>query len=517
MWAMEITGLGRDEERAARRTEARASGTNPRRSGTAALALAMAFGLGLLADRLLWAGPRGPGLAIWVLLLGGAALVLARRLRAPWIRAVAAWTGVAVAASAAAVLRDLPGTTLAMWLVVLTSGSMVLLRAGDVRLGSTRPFDHFLGLALVPGRAVAGALPLLRDVEVPEEASHRRLAGVVRGAVLALPLFFLFGGLFASADAGFDRYASRLAAIWSEDAIAHVVLTLSFAWISAGLLAGLRVGRLPEPLGGVTPPRFGAEETGTVLGLLVLLFLVFVGLQLGYLFGGRATIEATSGLTVAEYARRGFFELLVVGLVTIGVLLAGDALSTARRLFRVLAGVLVACVLVIFASAAQRLVLYTDAFGLTVDRITAAVVMAWLAVVFVLFAATALRERPSRFSSAAVVAGIVAAFALVAIDPGERAARSNLDRAAEDVRAADVSYLIGLGADAVPVLVSRLDELPAKGRCRVADELLGRWTDSDGSEAEPDDWRSWNAARTAARDAVRDRSSHLRAVAARCE
>lgn len=483
---------------------------------TASLALGLAFGLGLLADRLLWAGPRGPGFAIWVLLLGGAALVLARKLRVPWTRALAAWTGVAVAAAAAVVLRDVPVVTLAMWLVVVTSASMVLLRAGGVGPGSARPVDHLLGLALVPGRAAVGVLPLLRDVEVPREGTRRRLAGVARGAVLAIPLLFLFGGLFASADPGFDRYASRLVTIWSEELVAHVVLTVAFAWISAGLLAGLRVRRLPEPFAGVTPPRFGAEETGTVLGLLVLLFLVFVGFQLGYLFGGRATIEATSGLTVAEYARRGFFELMVIGLATTGVLLGVDALSTARRLFRALAGVLVSCVLVIFVSAGQRLALYTDAFGLTVDRITAAVVMAWLAVILVLFALTVLRERPAWFSSGAMVAGIVAAFALVAMDPGGRAARSILDRAAEDAHRPDVEYLMRLGADAVPTVVSRLDELPIEDRCRATGELLERWAGHQDADGARDDWRVWNAARAAAREAVRGSAGELARASSLC-
>ena len=142
------------------------------------------------------------------------------------------------------------------------------------------------------------------------------------------------------------------------------------------------------------------------LGLLALLFLTFGGFQLTYLFGGREVIEATSGLTVAEYARRGFFELMVVGLCTVGVLLVGDAVTTARRLFRVLATVLIVCVLVIFISAVQRLMLYTGEFGLTVDRITAASIMAWVAVVLVLFSMTVLRERPARFSTAALIAGI---------------------------------------------------------------------------------------------------------------
>lgn len=483
---------------------------------TASVALGLAAGLGLLADGLFPAGPVGPGFAIWILLLGGAAVVVARRADSAGLGAVAGWSAVAAAAGAAAVLRDTELVNMAMWLVLVTSASMVLLRAGGVRLWTTRPADHVLGLALVPARAAVGVVPLVGSVPPPGDSSRRRLVAVGRGAVLAAPLLLLFGGLFASADAGFNRYAVKMATVWSEDLLTHVVFVLAFGWIAAGLLSGVRAKRLPAPLSGFTPPRLGTEETAVVLGLLALLFMTFVGFQLGYLFGGREVIEATSGLTIAEYARRGFFELMVVGVATIGVLLAGDAVTTARRLFRWLAGVLVVCVLVILVSAVQRLMLYTDAFGLTVDRITAAVVMAWVAAVLVLFAATVLRERPDRFSSGAVVAGIVAAFALVMVNPGQMAARSNLDRTVASAGDADVAYLARLGADAVPIIVERIHELTPEAGCALGQTLLSRWADESDDARDDRDWRSWNAARAAARRAVGGSEAELMAVASGC-
>lgn len=491
------------------------SATNEREP-TAGFALGVAAVLGLLADRLFPAGPEGPGFAIWILLLGGAAVLVARRAASPGSAAVAGWSAVAAAAAAAMLLRDTEIVSLAMWLVLLASASMVLLGVGGVRLWATRPTDHVLGLALVPARAVVGVVPLLGDVRPPREPSRRRAAALARGALLAVPLVLLFGGLFASADAGFNRYAVKVATFWSEDMLTHLVFVLVFGWIAAGLLSGVRAERLPDPLSGFTPPRLGTEETGVVLGLLALLFLTFVGFQLGYLFGGREVIEATSGLTMSEYARRGFFELMLVGVATIGVLLAGDAVTTARRLFHWLAGVLIACVLIILASAVQRLMLYTDAFGLTVDRITAAVVMAWVAAVLLLLAATVLQERPRRFSSGAVIAGILAAFALVIVDPGAVAARSNLDRAAAGVRDADVAYLARLGADGVPSVLERIDELPPETRCDLREALLSRWADESNRARDNRDWRTWNASRAAARRALQASEADLAAVESGC-
>ena len=53
----------------------------------------------------------------------------------------------------------------------------------------------------------------------------------------------------------------------------------------------------------------GLIEVATLLISVDLLFLVFVWIQFAYLFGGQANITL-EGYTYAEYARRGFFELL---------------------------------------------------------------------------------------------------------------------------------------------------------------------------------------------------------------
>lgn len=483
----------------------------------AVLALVLAAVLGFLADRFFFPeGPQGPGFVLWIALLGGASLRVVRRSDPASVRAVAGWSAVSTVAAAAMTLRDIEIVIPMMWLVLLASASMVLLRASGVRLWSTRPIDHVLALAMVPARAAMGVVPLVVDLQPPPDSSRRRLGGFVRGALLAAPLLLVFGALFASADAGFNRSLVGLATFWSEDGLTHVLFVLGFGWIAAGLLSGVRARRLPDPLSGFPRPRLGAEETGVVLGLLALLFLTFVGFQVTYLFGGQAVIESTSGLTVADYARRGFFELLLVGMGTVGVLLIGDAVSTARRLFRALAVVLIVCVLVIFISAVQRLMLYTGEFGLTVDRITAAAIMAWVASVLVLFGMTVLRDRPARFSSAALIAGIATAFALVIMNPAHMAARSNLDRAVAGVREADVAFLTGLGGDAVPVILERIDELPALAQCALGDALLARWTPGAEEAADDGNWRTWNAGRAAARAALGFSRVRLEAAAASC-
>ena len=114
-----------------------------------------------------------------------------------------------------------------------------------------------------------------------------------------------------------------------------------FFWIAAGALRMALFGN-PLHLNAVdhSGGRLGIVEIATILGLLDALFLVFVVLQFPYFFGG------ASALGYAEYARRGFFELVTVAALVLPVLLAAHWLFNAQtpahaRLFNVLSGLLI--------------------------------------------------------------------------------------------------------------------------------------------------------------------------------
>ncbi|HUM71224.1 MAG TPA: DUF4173 domain-containing protein, partial [Chloroflexota bacterium] len=64
----------------------------------------------------------------------------------------------------------------------------------------------------------------------------------------------------------------------------------------------------------------GYIETITLLVAVNLLFLVFVVIQFTYLFGGVAYLQVDN-FSYAEYARRGFFELLLVVILSASLIL----------------------------------------------------------------------------------------------------------------------------------------------------------------------------------------------------
>ncbi|UCF41579.1 MAG: DUF4173 domain-containing protein, partial [Gemmatimonadota bacterium] len=256
--------------------------------------------------------------------------------------------------------------------------------------------------------------------------------------------------------------------------------------------------RLPAPR---TRPALGLVELGIPLGVLIVLFVAFLVLQAEYLFGGEDLIRRTTGLTYAEHARRGFFELVTASVLLLPLLLAADWVLDRRSPktvigFRALAGALVVLTGLIMASALHRMSLYLDAYGLSQARVYATAVLVWAAVAIGWFAATVLAGRAERFAFGAAVSGFAVLALLNLLSPDALVVRVNVSRA-ESGRELDASYLAELSADAAPALVEAQPTLPLGARCDVRRLLVANWGIGGG-----DGWRSWNVARWRARRAA---------------
>ncbi|HWW61918.1 MAG TPA: DUF4153 domain-containing protein, partial [Thermoanaerobaculia bacterium] len=157
-------------------------------------------------------------------------------------------------------------------------------------------------------------------------------------------------------------------------------------------------------------------------------------------------------------------------------------------------------VLVIAASAYQRMRLYRDEFGLTEQRLYTTAFMLWIAALLVWLGATVLTGHRAQFAAGVVVSGVIALVTLHAIDPEALIVRTNVARTN---RAFDAKYAMTLHADATPELVHSTDPCIAK-----------RLLDMDAHRSI--DWRTWNLSRERAHAAVEANRTQLTALAARC-
>jgi len=436
--------------------------------------LLAALVVGIAADALR-AGFDGLGFPLWIAILALTTVALAWRDDRSLPREAAGWLAIAVLASAGIAWRttgelqalDFLATLLALGLAAVTLGQP---EAGVLR---ARLRDTVWAGVRVLRDVFIGALPLtFYELVAPgSPGTHRRRAWpMVRTVLIVIALVAVFGSLLRGADPVF----ASLLTIPDFDlglVIEHVLVIGFFAWVFAGWSRGAFIspataGRAPERL----PVSLGMTDMTAALVTLDVLFTLFVLAQLGWLFGGAALVRRTTGLSIAEYARRGFFELVWVSVLVLPVLLGVHAMlppgdASLRVRFRRLALPLLALLGAVMISALGRMALYVKIYGLSTDRIYASAVMVWLALVFVWLGVTVLRDRPKRFAGGMAATAFAVLASLNVANPDAIVARSHIARVHDGGTATklDIGYLAGLGGEAMPSVV------PSRGAA------LNRW------------------------------------------
>ncbi len=507
--------------------------------------LLAALALGVCADQLFYGRWLGVSVLLFVALgLGSLASLAAAEERAPtranlWLGGAALFFAMCLA------WRDAPALV-ALNLLALV-GLLILLAAnfrGDslARLPGLRALAQLfvtpIEISVRPGPLVVQSAGQIRI----EREQTRRLLPVGRGLLLATPVVACFTVLLMAADSVFASYVTQLLSLELPfdvpTLIGHLALTGLIGWgCCGGLLAALAsdtrspfaqafetiFGGLAElvyaaparavaeelPSEGATqrldlpkrpPLALGWVEALTILIAVDLLFGSFISIQSAYFFGGLSTLDRT-GMTFAEYARRGFFELLAVACLALGMLCA-LAVATRRetrgqrRGFNTASAALIALVLGLLASAFQRMLLYEQAYGYTQLRLYTQAFMILLVVVLGLFLLGLLRDRPRLFVLGSFVSALIGLALLNIANPDAMIVRENVARYQADGKI-DAYYLSELSADATPDLVEALGRLDDGARATIEPALEEQHRVLVEAAAEQG-WPSWQMGRAGA-------------------
>ena len=362
-------------------------------------------------------------------------------------------------------------------------------------------------IALTPLTAPAGlGLEFLRRLEETVLlAASSRWRPLVRGVALALPVVGLFGLMLAPADPLLAAARDRLGELLTKwDALLRV-LFFGTLFVLMGGACGLMVRRPVDPP--VAPPLMdragiGAVERIIVLGGVTILFAGFLALQFSYLFGDLPRTVG-SGVTFAEYARRGFAELTIVASLCVVLIVVLDhGVSRKARGWRTRAVelALLGELVLLLVSACRRRLLYEDAYGFTTARLYGQGYMVWLTATLCIVGV----ELRRRFDGHRMIrrAGVAAVLTLVGLIYWNHEAwivERNVARFAA-TRQFDARYVVwSLSLDAVPAVVAALDALPPDAAQPVRAELQKRYP-SDTQEHL--DWYEWNLRRNAAQQAL---------------
>ncbi|RQX02568.1 DUF4153 domain-containing protein [Micromonospora arida] len=381
----------------------------------------------------------------------------------------------------------------ALW----AAATVALVAVGTVRAAGWLFALCLLAAAVTGTLAVTGGrspLGMLVAVTLPPAATVRALPWAVRGVrdtrpagsgvgfgriltslTISAVLLTLFGLLFSSADAVFAELVTGLLPDISVPGV--IGWTFRLVVISGGLLGGAYLVTRPPDLEGLRPrPSRPVHRLEWTLPLVLLdaLFAAFVLVQLTVLFGGAGHVLRTAGLTYAQYARGGFWQLLAVTALTLLVIAvaarrAPKATRADRLLVRVLLGTLTALSLVIVASALYRMQVYADAYGATRLRLVVATMELWLGLLFLLVGVAVVRLRAEWLPRLVIGTAVLALLGLALVNPDRLIADRNVDRYLETGRL-DVDYVSGLSADAVPALARLPDPMRICALTQIAAE-----------------------------------------------
>ncbi|MFI9503240.1 DUF4153 domain-containing protein [Nocardia sp. NPDC052566] len=397
------------------------------------------------------------------------------------------WTAAALGLLAVGTFRA------AGWLFVLcvlgacAAGSLAVV---GKRSSSGTLFD----VVAVPLAAVA-AIPWVyaRLDRIRDGASTRnwRLGTSVVATVVLLAIFV---PLLSSADATFASLLDGLTPRVDGGSVFQWIFL--FTVFALGSFGAMYVLAGPPPAASAAMQRVPGRslrraEWALPVGALTVLFAVFVGAQFVALFGGDGYVQRTAGLTYAEYARSGFWQLAAVTVLTLAVIVivlrwAAQDSAVDRLWLRVLLCAVSALGLIIVASALGRMWTYQQAYGFTVLRLLVETCELWLGLVYLLVIAASLRLRRAWLARATIGTAIATLLALAVLNPEALIADKNIDRA-EHGKRLDTDYLTTLSPDVLPAL----ERLPEPLRTTV----LIEFRDKVGH----DTWQSWNLSRANAR------------------
>lgn len=235
-------------------------------------------------------------------------------------------------------------------------------------------------------------------------SGKREKKGHFRGWHIAVGLFaaviptIIVAWLLCSADSGFNSVMRS-----GVDFLSHGILD-EILWFMAGVpLAMYMFGSLYSNASAKHQGVLTREQHFRFLNAVsvipqaiayaavtpvCILYIIFLSVQANYYFGGFAS-NLPDGMTYAEYARSGFFELCAVAVINMAVIIILATFTKKKESgkaalpLRIYSVVMSCFTLLLIAVAMSKMIMYIDAYGLSRLRLFTSWFMILLAFAFV--------------------------------------------------------------------------------------------------------------------------------------
>jgi hypothetical protein len=422
---------------------------------------------GISYDFLFWLKKPGINFPIFVIILISAGIVLSKLSN----QRIAKWNwvliGLSILTSAITLLRAEGFTRFVNGALSLMLLSIALSSLTNGYWTAFRLSEYIKRFFKIVGNGVIGGGELQQDLastradtnDLSQSPFKRTALPIIRGLFLSLPILLVLGGLLAAADPIFEEMMLNLLKFEKiPEYLIRTIIVIFISYLVCGLLYLAifpKKDNKPDIYQRSTKPFIGWIENTVIFTAVNILFISFLAIQFQYLFGGSGNIT-TSGYTYSEYARRGFFELIAVALISIVTYLTGQSLGKAetkvqKNIFTALSSLLLTQVIIILISSWTRLALYENAYGYTQLRIYTHVFIVWLGILLIATILFQLFQKQGYFGHTVLAFWVAFAFSLAILNVDGLIFQQNLKRAIQGEKL-DVTYLVEISEDVVPVL-----------------------------------------------------------------
>jgi hypothetical protein len=341
-----------------------------------------------------------------------------------------------------------------------------------------------------------GGIPLafrsLRALVQQGGPAVKKLGAVAIGFALSVPLLGIMIALLKSADAAFSGVLQLLPSFSLWETGNTLFFGTCFACVIFTQSLALKHRPHSAPLTSGFTLSVNALTINTVLIGVSAVFFVYLISQLAYFGGGFAGILPEK-YTMAEYARRGFFEMAWLCAINLGVIALAAGLVRRKEgklplLTKLLCLFIALMTLFFVVSASAKMMMYIDSYGLTRLRVLTEVIMIFLGLATATVALWLFIPKLPYFKVVLLLALVIGATVLWA-DVDTVVADYNVTAYQQGkLETVDVSYLSTLGKGAKPHIARLLDD-SNPNVAQAAKRALTRFPNPDDVEK---DFRDWN-------------------------
>ena len=383
----------------------------------------------------------------------------------------------------------------------LTAGQNLRSSAG---LGSV--LDAFRGLFIMGFAGLGPSMASLFGTLRTGSPTSKKFGAVLIGLAISLPILGVVIALLISADAAFSGLMDLLPELRFGELFVTVFFGLPLGILLYSRAVALRQrpkfdGQVTEVTAAVSP-----LTVNTVLIGVCAVFVVYLFSQLAYFGGGFAGILPAE-FTMAQYARRGFFEMAWLCAINLGLIALAAGLVRRKEgklplLTKLLCLFIALMTLFFVVSASAKMFMYINSYGLTRLRVLTEVIMIFLGLATVTVALWLFIPRLPYFKVVLILALLIGTTVLWA-DVDTVVANYNVTAYQQGkLQTVDVSYLSTLGDGAKPHIARLVDDADPKV-AKAAQKALTRFPDPEYLEK---DFRDWNYVNHAAEQLPSDKA-----------